>query len=224
MNDRIGVLLVDDQAMIRQGLRLIIEAEPDLRVVGEASDGVAALEQGRRVRPDIVLMDVQMPRLDGLEATRRLLGEDAAGHRPRIIMLTTFDLDEYVFEALRAGASGFLLKNAPAADLVAAIRIVAAGDALLAPAITSRVVEAFASRRPSADARRRVESLSPREQEVLDLVAHGLTNAEIAERLVLGEATVKTHIGSLLAKLGARDRVALVIAAYEAGHVTPGTD
>ncbi len=216
MIDRIGVLLVDDQAMIRQGLRLIIEGEPDLRVVGEASDGAEALEQARRRLPDVVLMDVQMPRLDGLEATRRLLRGDAAGHHPRIIMLTTFDLDEYVFEALRAGASGFLLKNAPAADLVAAIRIVAAGDALLAPAITSRVVETFASRRPSAEARRRVESLSPREKEVLDLVAHGLTNAEIAERLVLGEATVKTHIGSLLAKLGARDRVALVIAAYEA--------
>ena len=214
---QIGVLLVDDQAMIRQGLRLLIEVEPDMRVVGEAADGTDAIGLARTLRPDVILMDVQMPGVDGLEATRRILEVDPASDAPRVVMLTTFDLDEYVFEALRMGASGFLLKNAPAADLIAAIRTVAEGDALLAPAVTRRVVEAFASRRPSTETRRRVDSLSPREREVLRLVARGMTNGEIADELVVGEATVKTHIGSVLAKLGARDRVALVIAAYEAG-------
>ena len=214
---QIGVFLVDDQAMVRQGLRLIIEAEPDLRVVGEADDGSEAVRMVPVHRPDVVLMDIQMPRLDGLEATRRLLAD--AGPEPiaRVVMLTTFDLDEYVFEALRAGASGFLLKNAPAADLIGAIRTVAAGDALLAPAVTRRVVETFASRRPGAEARRRVDGLSPRERAVLELITLGLTNAEIAERLVVGEATVKTHVGSVLGKIGARDRVAAVITGYEAG-------
>ncbi len=220
----IGVLLVDDQAMIRHGLRLIIESEPDMRVVGEAADGSEAIDRVRMLRPDIVLMDVQMPGVDGLEATRRLLAERRDASGPRVVMLTTFDLDEYVFEALRAGASGFLLKNAPAEDLVAAIRTIAEGDALLAPAVTRRVVEAFAVRRPTADARGRIESLSPRERDVLRLAARGLTNREIADHLVVGEATVKTHIGSILAKLGARDRVALVIAAYEAGVVEPGAE
>ena len=167
-------------------------------------------------------MDVRMPRVDGLTATRRLLGDTPTASPTRVVMLTTFDLDEYVFDALRAGASGFLLKNAPAADLVAAIRTVAAGDALLAPAVTRRVVAAFASRWPAADAERRIEKLSEREREVLRLVAFGYTNGEIAERLVLGEATVKTHVGSILAKLGARDRVAAVIAAYESGLVGLG--
>ncbi len=220
----IGVLLVDDQAMIRQGLRLIIESEPDMRVVGEAADGSEAIDGVRLLRPDIVLMDVQMPGVDGIEATRRLLAERPDAGAPRVVMLTTFDLDEYVFEALRAGASGFLLKNAPAEDLVAAIRTIAEGDALLAPAVTRRVVEAFATRRPTADVRRRIESLSPRERDVLRLAARGMTNSEIADDLVVGEATVKTHIGSILAKLGARDRVALVIAAYEAGVVEPGAE
>jgi DNA-binding NarL/FixJ family response regulator len=216
------VLLVDDQAMVRQGLRLIIEAEPDLEVVGEAGDGGEALRRAPVLRPDVVLMDVQMPGMDGLTATRRLLNDSREATPTRIIMLTTFDLDEYVFEALRAGASGFILKNAPAADLIAAIRTVAAGDALLAPAVTRRIITAFAARRSLAEPKRRVDALSPREQEVLRLVAFGLTNGEIAERLVLGDATVKTHIGSILAKLGARDRVAAVIAAYESGLVGIG--
>jgi len=216
------VFLVDDEAMVRQGLRMIIEAEEDLEIVGEASDGGQAIHAIPVVRPDVVLMDVRMPRVDGLTATRRLLGDSRIARRTRVLMLTTFDLDEYVFDALRAGASGFLLKNAPAADLVAGIRTVAAGDALLAPAVTRRVVAAFASRRPAADAERRLGTLSEREREVLRLVAFGYTNGEIAERLVVGEATVKTHIGSILAKLGARDRVAAVIAAYESGLVGLG--
>ena len=219
---RTRVFLVDDEAMVRQGLRMIIESEEDLEVVGEAGDGVEAVHAVPVVRPDVVLMDVRMPKVDGLTATRRLLGDIHIAGRTRVIMLTTFDLDEYVFEALRAGASGFLLKNAPAAELVAGIRTVAAGDALLAPAVTRRVVAAFASRRPVADARRRVETLSEREREVLRLVAFGYTNGEIADRLVVGEATVKTHIGSILAKLGARDRVAAVIAAFDSGLVGVG--
>jgi DNA-binding NarL/FixJ family response regulator len=216
------VFLVDDEAMVRQGLRMIIEAEDDLEVVGEASDGGQAVHAIPVVRPDVVLMDVRMPGVDGLTATRRLLGDSRTAGRTRVVMLTTFDLDEYVFDALGAGASGFLLKNAPAADLVAGIRTVAAGDALLAPAVTRRVIAAFASRRPAADAERRVETLSEREREVMRLVAFGYTNGEIAERLVVGEATVKTHIGSILAKLGARDRVAAVIAAYASGLVGLG--
>ena len=219
---RTRVFLVDDEAMVRQGLRMIIESEEDLEVVGEAGDGGEAVHAVPVVRPDVVLMDVRMPKVDGLTATRRLLGDIHTAGRTRVVMLTTFDLDEYVFEALRAGASGFLLKNAPAAELVAGIRTVAAGDALLAPAVTRRVVAAFASRRPVADAERRVETLSEREREVLRLVAFGYTNGEIADRLVVGEATVKTHVGSILAKLGARDRVAAVIAAFDSGLVGVG--
>jgi DNA-binding NarL/FixJ family response regulator len=216
------VFLVDDEAMVRQGLRMIIEAEDDLAVVGEAGDGDEAIRVIPVVRPDVVLMDVRMPKVDGLIATRRLLKDPLATPPTRVVMLTTFDLDEYVFEALRSGASGFLLKNAPAADLVAGIRTVAAGDALLAPAVTSRVVAAFASRRPLADARRRVDTLTERERDVLRLMAFGYTNTEIADRLVVGEATVKTHVGNVLGKLGARDRVAAVIAAYESGFVEVG--
>ena len=216
------VFLVDDEVMVREGLRMIIEAEDDLEVVGTAGDGSEAIRAIPIVRPDVVLMDIRMPKVDGLMATRRLLADPPVADPPRIVMLTTFDLDEYVFEALRAGASGFLLKNAPAADLVAGIRTVAAGDALLAPAVTSRVVAAFASRRPLADVQRRVETLSEREREVLRLVAFGYTNGEIADRLVVGEATVKTHVGNILAKLGARDRVAAVISAYESGLVDLG--
>jgi DNA-binding NarL/FixJ family response regulator len=219
---RTRVFLVDDEAMVRQGLRMIIESEEDLEVVGEAGDGGEAVHDVPVVRPDVVLMDVRMPKVDGLTATRRLLSDIHIAGRTRVIMLTTFDLDEYVFEALRAGASGFLLKNAPAAELVAGIRTVAAGDALLAPAVTRRVVAAFASRRPVADAKRRVETLSEREREVLRLVAFGYTNGEIADRLVVGEATVKSHVGSILAKLGARDRVAAVIAAFDSGLVSVG--
>jgi DNA-binding NarL/FixJ family response regulator len=211
----IHVVLVDDQAMVRSGLRLILESEPDIRVVGEAGDGREALGVVTRTRPDVVLIDVQMPVMDGLAATRRLVADGAA----RVVILTTFDLDEYVFEALRAGASGFLLKNAPAEDLIRAVRTVAAGDALLAPQVTRRVVERFVARPRRGAGDRRVDRLSAREREVLILVASGLSNGEIAGRLVLGEATIKTHIGSILAKLGLRDRVAAVIIAYESGLI-----
>jgi DNA-binding NarL/FixJ family response regulator len=219
---QIGVLIVDDQAMIRSGLRLILESEPDLEVVGEAVDGAEAIRLADSLRPQEVLMDIQMPGSNGLEATRRLVESPLSGVAPRVVILTTFDLDEYLFEALRAGASGFLLKNAPAHELVAAVRTVAAGDALLSPTVTGRVVAAFASRRTSGETRRRLDLLSPRERDVLRLVTLGLTNGEIADRLVVGEATVKTHIGSLLSKLGLRDRVATVIFGYQAGVVDVG--
>ena len=216
----IRVVLADDQAMVRSGIRLILEAEPDIEVVGEAADGAAAVEEVRWRRPDIVLMDVQMPDIDGLEATRRIV---ATGPLPRVVILTTFDLDEYLFEALRAGASGFLLKHAPADDLIAAVRTVAAGNALLAPAVTGRVISAFARRgTPASELGRRLERLSEREREVLVLAARGRSNAEIADDLVVGEATVKTHLSSVFAKLGLRDRIAAVVFAYESGLVEPG--
>ncbi len=218
MAHAVRVALVDDQAMVRAGLRLLLEAEPDLEVVGEAADGSEALELVRWRRPDVVLMDVQMPHVDGIEATRAIT---AAG-MGRVIILTTFDLDEYVFAGLRAGASGFLLKNAPADDLVAAIRTVAAGEALLAPAVTRRVIEAFSRRRAPAEAARDLARLSTREREVLLLVARGQSNAEVAAALFVGEATVKTHLSSIFAKLGLRDRVGAVIYAYESGLVEPG--
>jgi DNA-binding NarL/FixJ family response regulator len=229
MTPRIRVLLADDQAMIRSGLRLILESEPEIEVVGEASDGAEAIEVAIRTRPDVVLMDVQMPGMDGLEATSRLTdwatdattgpvaSRPGSVGRPRVVILTTFDLDEYVFEALRRGASGFVLKNAPADELVRAVRTVAAGDALLAAPVTRRVIDRFVGRRVQKDSTRQLERLSSRELEVLALVAEGLSNREIADRLVLGEATIKTHIGSILAKLGLRDRVAAVIVAYESG-------
>jgi DNA-binding NarL/FixJ family response regulator len=217
----IRVVLADDQAMVRSGLRLLLEAEPDISVVGEAADGAAAVEEVRWRHPDVVLMDVQMPGVDGLEATRRIVAADPGA---RVVMLTTFDLDEYLFEALRAGASGFLLKHAPADDLVAAVRTIAAGNALLAPAVTGRVIATFARRgTPASDAARRLGRLSEREREVLGLVARGLSNAEIADALVVGEATVKTHLSSIFAKLGLRDRVAAVVFAYESGMVEPGS-
>ena len=217
-DESIRLVLVDDQAMMRSGLRLILESEPDIRVVGEAADGRAAIDAVARLRPDLVLMDVQMPVMDGLEATRRLVADAHA----TVLILTTFDLDEYVFEALRAGAAGFILKNAPAEDLIHAVRTVAAGDALLAASITRRVIDRFVERRPQPEAVRQLDRLSTREREVLALVAEGLSNSEIADRLVLGEATVKTHIGSILAKLGLRDRVAAVIVAYESGLANRG--
>jgi DNA-binding NarL/FixJ family response regulator len=222
----IRVVLADDQEMVRSGLRLILESEPDIEVVGEASDGAEALETIRWRHPDVVLMDVQMPVLDGLAATRRLLDREDPRIEPvpRVIMLTTFDLDEYIFEALRAGASGFLLKNAPADDLVAAVRTVAAGDALLAPSVTRRVIAAFGRRRAPSESARDLARLSEREREVLLLVARGRSNAEIAAELAIGEATVKTHLSSLFAKLGLRDRVEAVIFAYESGMVEPGVD
>jgi DNA-binding NarL/FixJ family response regulator len=217
-----SVLIVDDQALVRAGFRMILEAEPDIEVVGEAADGREAVDAARRLAPDVVLMDVRMPELDGIEAARRLLAADAG--RARVVMLTTFDMDEYVFEALQAGASGFLLKDAPPEQLVAGIRAVASGDALLAPTITRRMIEEYV-RRPPASLRRpppQMRDLTAREVEVLRLVARGLSNAEIAAELVLGETTVKTHVAHLLMKLDLRDRVQAVVLAYESGLIQPG--
>jgi DNA-binding NarL/FixJ family response regulator len=216
----ISVLLADDQAMVRAGFRLILSAEPDINVAGEAADGVEAVAAARRLRPDVTLMDVRMPRLDGIAATRQPLEDRVAP--TRVVMLTTFDVDSHVYEALRAGASGFLLKNAPPEDLVQAIRVVAAGAALLDPAVTRRVIEEFA-RNPAPGPRpNEVGLLTDRELEVLHLVARGLSNAEIAATLVLSEATVKTHVAKMLNKLRLRDRVQAVVYAYEHGLVRPG--
>ena len=218
----ISVLLVDDQTLIRMGMRLVLEAAGDLTVVGEAGDGSAALTQVAALDPDVVLMDVRMPGMNGIEATGRI----AADHpRSRVLILTTFDLDEYAFEALRAGASGFLLKDARPDELVSAIRAVAAGDAVVSPRVTRRLLEMYATRLPRADALDpapgdpRLVDLTPREVDVLRAVARGMSNVEIADELVVAEATVKTHVGRILAKLGARDRVQAVIIAYEAGLV-----
>lgn len=214
----IRVLLVDDQAMIRSGLRMILESEPDIEVVAEAADGEEAVRLARREQPEVVLMDIRMPGLDGIQATARI-GE--ASDEVRVIVLTTFDVDDYVYGALRAGASGFLLKDAPADELVRAIRVVAGGDALIAPSVTRRLIADFASR-PESAAPIGLDLLTDREREVLSLVARGRSNAEIAEELYVGETTVKTHVSSCLTKLGARDRVQLVVAAYESGLVRPG--
>ena len=214
----IRVLIADDQGMVRTGLRSLLEGEDDISVVAEAPDGEAAVAATRRTSPDIVLMDIRMPELDGIAATRRLVSEGAAA---RVLMLTTFDLDEYVFDALRAGASGFLLKDAPAEDLVSAVRVLARGEAMLAPAVTRRVIETFA-RAPVPRTRSDLDRLSPREAEVFGLLARGRSNAEIAAELVVSEATTKTHVSSVLAKLGLRDRVQAVIHAYESGLVRPG--
>jgi len=214
----IRVLVADDQGMIRAGLHSLLEEEPDISVVAEAADGLEAVAAARRTSPDVVLMDIRMPELDGLEATRLLVEKQP---QTRVLVLTTFDLDEYVYDALRAGASGFLLKDAPAEDLVAAVRIVARGDALLAPAVTRRVIESFA-RTPKPAAPVELTSLSPRETEVLRLLARGRSNAEIAKDLFVGEATAKTHVSSVLSKLGLRDRIQAVIYAYESAVVRPG--
>jgi DNA-binding NarL/FixJ family response regulator len=214
----ITVVIADDQGMVRSGLRSLLEDEPDLSVVGEAADGAEALRVVRRARPDVTLMDIRMPELDGLAATRQLVAEGAA---TRVLVLTTFDLDEYVFDALRAGASGFLLKDAPAEELVAAVRVLSRGDALLAPAVTRRVVEAFATLPQPAEPPELGE-LSPREIAVLSQLARGRSNAEIAGELFVSEATVKTHVSNLLAKLGLRDRIQAVIYAYESGLIRPG--
>ncbi|GAA1185407.1 DNA-binding NarL/FixJ family response regulator [Kitasatospora gansuensis] len=219
-----SILIVDDQAMVRQGFGALLDAHEGLHVVGDAADGAAALEAVARLDPDVVVMDVRMPVMDGLEATRRLL--QGPGDRPKVLMLTTFDLDEYVYEALRAGASGFLLKDAPGEELVHAVRVVAAGDALLAPSVTRRLIADFAAGRPAArpgESSRRLAGLTPRETEVLELIAQGLANAEIAQALVVVEQTVKTHVSRILAKLGLRDRAQAVVFAYESGLVTPGT-
>lgn len=224
----IRVLIVDDQAMVRAGFRMIIEAETDITVVGEASDGQEAVDTTHRCRPDVILMDVRMPRMDGIEAASQILTPRRDGVAraapPRVLMLTTFDLDDYVYAALRAGVSGFMLKDAPAEQLIEAIRVVAAGDALLAPSITRRLIEDI-GRRPARDASIAVpglDLLTERELEVLRLVARGLSNAEIAQQLYLGEATIKTHVGRMLMKLSIRDRVQAVVLAYESGLVTPG--
>jgi DNA-binding NarL/FixJ family response regulator len=213
------VLVVDDQELVRAGFCVILEAA-GFTVAGEAGDGAQAVELVTRERPDVVLMDIRMPVMDGLEATRLIVAGPGA---PKVVILTTFDLDDYVYEALRAGASGFLLKDAPRADLISAVRVAASGDALLAPSVTRRLIEAFA-RRPSsvAPAPSRLTSLTPRERDILLLVARGHSNTEIAAELVVSEATVKTHIGHLLTKLDLRDRVQAVILAYETGTVIPG--
>jgi DNA-binding NarL/FixJ family response regulator len=216
------ILIADDQALVRVGLRKILESEPELTVVGEASDGEEAVEGARRLRPDVVLMDIRMPVLDGIEATRRIAAAQAG---TRVLMLTTFALDTYVYDALRAGASGFMLKDSPPEEIAAAVRIVAGGDALLAPAITRAVVEEFARQRPAAapTPTPALAGLTPREREVLDLLARGLSNPEICKRLVISEATTKTHVARILQKLDLRDRVQAVIYAYESGLVAPGT-
>ena len=215
----IRVALADDQELVRTGFRMILESEGDITVVGEAEDGMQACEIVRRDRPDVVLMDVRMPVLDGIAATARIV---AAGLPTRVLVLTTFDLDEVVFEALRAGAAGFLLKTGPADDLVRAVRVVAAGESLLSPSVTRRLVEEFA-RRPSGAPPAAVADLTPRELDVLRLVARGLSNAEIAAELFVEASTVKSHVASTLAKLGVRDRVQAVVAAYESGLVVAGS-
>ena len=225
---KIRVVLVDDQELLRTGFRMILDAQQDMEVVGEAADGISALELLAQVEADVVLMDVRMPALDGVETTRRLLGDGAAGalpgSHPKVLILTTFDLDEYAFAAIKAGASGFLLKDVPPTELLSAIRAVHSGDAVVAPSTTRRLLDRFAPMLPStsAPAPPTLSVLTEREREVLGLVAQGLSNSEIAARLVLSEATVKTHVGRILMKLDLRDRVQAVVLAYETGLVRPG--
>jgi len=220
LDGEISIVVADDQALVRAGFSAILESQPGITVCGEAADGGEAIELVRQLDPDVVLMDIQMPGVDGLAATRRLL-EDGAD-RPAVLMLTTFDLDAYVYDALRAGASGFLLKDTPPEDLVAAVRVVARGDALIAPGVTRRLIEQFVRSAPAAAAPDALAELTPREAEVLMLVASGMSNGEIADELVLSNATVKTHVKRILSKLGLRDRVQAVVLAYEAGLVYPG--
>jgi DNA-binding NarL/FixJ family response regulator len=218
----IGVLVADDQALVRGAFRVLIDSAADMNVLAEAADGAEAVELARRTHPDVVLMDIRMPVMDGLEATRRIT-TDATTDKVRVLVLTTFDLDEYVFAALRAGASGFLLKDALPEDLLAAVRVVAAGDALIAPSVTRRLIAEFARRpEPARPATAELDDLTEREREVLVEVARGLSNAEIAERLFVSPATIKTHVSRTLMKLGARDRAQLVVLAYETGLITPG--
>jgi DNA-binding NarL/FixJ family response regulator len=216
----VRVVLVDDQALIRTGFKMILETEDDIEVVGEASDGEQAISMTRSVRPDVVLMDVQMPTMDGLEATGRIVRD--ASIPSRIVILTTFERDDYVFEALRAGASGFLLKNAPSEELVHAVRVVAAGDALLAPSVTRKVIEGFIRRPASRGNEVELQRLTERETEILQLLATGKSNSELAAHLFVGEGTIKTHVSSVLTKLGLRDRMQAVIFAYESGLIEPG--
>ena len=217
------ILLADDQALLRHGLQMMIDAQPDMEVVGQAGDGAEAIEMTARLRPDIVMMDLRMPRVDGVEATRRICGPGGAS-AAKVIVLTTFDLDEYVAGALSAGASGFLLKDAPPTDIIAGIRVVAAGDALLAPSVTRRLLDRFATRPQISNLAPPpgFDLLTEREREVMKLVVRGLSNAEIRKELYLSEPTVKTHVGRILMKLGVRDRVQLVVLAYERGLVEPG--
>jgi len=215
----IRVLIADDQALVRTGFRVILDAEPDLQVVGEAGDGREAVDLVQQKRPDVVLMDIRMPNLDGIEATRRIAAGDGA---PRVLILTTFDLDDYVYEALRAGASGFLLKDARADELRQAIRMVASGDALLSPAITRRLIESYTRRPPPTMHPAPLAELTPRELEVLRHVARGLSNGEIASELVVGDATIKTHVARIFSKLDLHDRAQAVVLAYESGLVQPG--
>jgi len=217
----ISVVVADDQELVRTGFRVILNSEPDIEVVGEAADGQEAIASAKQLGPDVVLMDIRMPVLDGLTATRRIVtGPDS---RPRVLILTTFDLDEYVYEALRSGASGFMLKDNPANELLMAIRVVAEGEALLAPQITRRLISEFARRRPSTARPEQLQILTERETEVLKLVAHGLSNSEIASELHVAETTVRTHVGHLLTKLGLRDRVQAVVLAYESGLIRART-
>lgn len=214
----VRVLIADDQALIRAGFSKLLDAEDEIDVVGEAVDGADAVEAVRRLRPDVVLMDIRMPKMDGLEATRGIV---KGAVDTRVLIVTTYDLDEYVYEALKAGASGFVLKDSPPDQLINAIRVIAAGDALLAPSITRRLIQEFANR-PQPHTDPRLSRLTPRETEVLKLLSHGYSNAEIAAELVLGEATVKTHVGNVLTKLGVRDRAQAVVFGYESGLVQPG--
>jgi DNA-binding NarL/FixJ family response regulator len=217
----VTILIADDQALVRAGFRMILESEPDLDVVAEASDGGEAVELARRARPDVILMDIRMPTLDGLEATRRIVAADR--NPPRVLMLTTFDLDEYVFDALKAGASGFLLKDVSPEQLVAGVRVVAAGESLLAPSLTQRLIESFISEHPRTQpVPNEFDELTARELEIFKLLGRGLSNAEIADRLVVSGTTVRTHVGRVLFKLGLRDRVQAVVLAYEAGIIRPG--
>jgi len=216
----IDVLIVDDQALMRAGFRTILEADPELHIVAEANDGAQAVEATRRSKPDVVLMDIRMPVMDGLEATRRLV---AANDRPRVLILTTFDLDEYVYDALAAGASGFLLKDVAPEQLLAGIHTIAAGDSLLSPVVTRRLIESFVRHHPRTQPPPVLEELTARELEILELIARGLSNTEIAEQLIVSNATVKTHVARVLLKLGLRDRVQAIVFAYETGVIRPGT-
>jgi DNA-binding NarL/FixJ family response regulator len=218
----VRVVIADDQALVRAGFKMILEAEPEIDVVGEAEDGVEAVEMIKRLKPDVALMDIRMPRLNGLEATRQIT--NGAGDVPtRVLVLTTFDLNEYVYEALRAGASGFLLKDVPSEQLVAGIHVVARGEALLAPSITRRLIEEFAKNKPvERTPPKEVEELTAREMEVFKLIARGMSNAEVAAELIVSETTVKTHVARILMKLHLRDRVQAVVYAYESGMIQPG--
>jgi len=217
-------LIADDQAMVREGFAAVLTAQPGLQVVGLAADGADAVRQARHLEPDVVLMDVRMPVMDGLQATREILGAGAGSALPRVLMLTTFDLDDYVYAALRAGASGFLLKDATAAELVTAVRVVAAGEALLAPSVTRRLIADFArQQQPDQPPPPALDALTQRETEVLRLIARGLSNTEISNTLVIAEQTTKTYVGRILAKLNLRDRAQAVVVAYETGLITPGS-